>query len=83
MRPLRWLGKRSYSIYIWHWPVCVVTRPGVDVHGSTFLINVARLRLILALSALSYRFVEVPLRIGRRGNWRPDRKTAAPRSSQC
>ena len=77
MRPLRWLGKRSYAIYIWHWPVCVVTRPDVDVHGPTFLINLARLALILALSALSYRFVEVPLRIGRRGTWRPDRNRRA------
>jgi peptidoglycan/LPS O-acetylase OafA/YrhL len=77
MRPLRWLGKRSYAIYIWHWPVCVVTRPDVDVHGSTILINLARLALILALSTLSYRFIEVPLRIGRRGTWRPDRNRRA------
>ncbi|HEY7009634.1 MAG TPA: acyltransferase family protein [Jatrophihabitantaceae bacterium] len=70
MRPTRWLGQRSYSIYMWHWPVCVVTRPGLDVHGPEFVINLLRLVLILALSSLSYRFVEVPLRHGQFGRWR-------------
>jgi peptidoglycan/LPS O-acetylase OafA/YrhL len=79
IRPLRWVGLRSYSIYIWHWPVCVVTRPDLDVHGPVFLINFIRLALILALSALSYRFVEGPLRSGQFTKWRRDRKTRASR----
>ena len=29
--PLLWLGLRSYSFYLWHWPVLMLTRPGVDV----------------------------------------------------
>jgi hypothetical protein len=69
IRPVRWIGRRSYSIYLWHWPVCVVTRPGLDVHGPAWLINSARLVLILGLSALTYRFVEVPLRAGQFGGW--------------
>jgi peptidoglycan/LPS O-acetylase OafA/YrhL len=79
IRPLRWVGLRSYSIYIWHWPVCVVTRPELDVHGPVVLINLLRLALILALSALSYRFVEGPLRSGQFAKWRRDRKTRASR----
>jgi peptidoglycan/LPS O-acetylase OafA/YrhL len=60
--PLRWIGERSYSIYLWHWPVIVVTRPGLDVHGPLLLVDVARAALIVALGAASYRFVESPLR---------------------
>lgn len=77
MRPIRWVGQRSYSIYIWHWPVVVVTRPDIDVHGPTLLINVARLVLILGLSALSYRYVEVPLRRGRTSSAGTTRPVAA------
>jgi peptidoglycan/LPS O-acetylase OafA/YrhL len=79
IRPLQWTGRRSYSIYIWHWPVCVVTRPDLDVHGSPLLINSLRLALILALAALSYRFVEGPLRSGQFRTWRRERKTRASR----
>ncbi|MEP6851994.1 MAG: acyltransferase, partial [bacterium] len=72
-RPLlRGLGQRSYAIYLWHWPVVVVTRPGLDVHGPSWLINTARVVIILVLADASYRFVERPLRAGA---WH---RTAAP-----
>ena len=61
-RALRWIGSRSYSIYLWHWPVVVVTRPGIDLQGPQPLLNLLRVGLILALAELSYRYVEVPLR---------------------
>jgi peptidoglycan/LPS O-acetylase OafA/YrhL len=64
LRPLRWIGLRSYSIYLWHWPVVVVTRPGLDVHGPTLVVNLARAGVIVGLAALTYRFIEVPLRAG-------------------
>lgn len=63
-RPLRWIGQRSYGIYLWHWPVIVVTRPGIDVHGPAWLIDLARAGLAVGLAALSYRYLEAPVRRG-------------------
>jgi hypothetical protein len=63
--PLRWIGRRSYGLYLWHWPVFVFTRPGLDwpVHGLADL--AARLAITLALTEASFRLVEEPIR--RRG----------------
>ncbi|SDJ29037.1 peptidoglycan-N-acetylmuramate O-acetyltransferase [Frankineae bacterium MT45] len=63
-KPLRWIGQRSYSIYLWHWPVAVVTRPGVDVEWSPVPLFLARVAVTLLLAEASYRFVEVPVRAG-------------------
>ena len=68
----RWIGQRSYSIYLWHWPVVVVTRPGIDIHGPLLVLDLARAGLILLLAELSYRFVENPLRSG---SWRERPRT--------
>ncbi len=59
------VGRRSYSLYLWHWPVVVFTRPGVDwpLTGTTAL--VARLVITVALAEASYRWVEQPFRDGR------------------
>ena len=64
-RPLRWLGERSYGVYLWHWPVFVVTRPELDVPIDGVPLFVLRIGLTLGLAELSYRFVEVPIRRGR------------------
>ncbi|MDZ7675278.1 MAG: acyltransferase family protein [Acidimicrobiales bacterium] len=66
----RWLaalGRRSYSLYLWHWPVIVFTRPGRDWGLEGVHALVVRLLLIAALTELSYRFVEQPFRDGRVG----------------
>jgi peptidoglycan/LPS O-acetylase OafA/YrhL len=60
--PLRWIGVRSYGIYLWHWPVFVVTRPVLDVSLSTEALLVPRLVLTVGIAALSYRFLEQPIR---------------------
>ena len=63
-RPLVVVGRRSYSLYLWHWPVYVVTRPGLDLPWTSGPTLVLRLVLSTALAELSYRFVEVPVRQG-------------------
>lgn len=57
-----WLGVRSYSFYLWHWPVLALTRPGVDVDLPRGLLIPLQLALVLALAHLSYRYVELPFR---------------------
>ena len=67
--PLRWIGVRSYSLYLWHYPIFCVTRPGLDIplHGWPLL----TLRLVLSFAAadLSYRYVETPIRGGAIGRY--------------
>ncbi len=64
---LVWLGLRSYAIYLWHWPVFMVTRPWVDVTLDGPALTALRLTLTLALAEMSFRLVEQPLR--RRETW--------------
>ena len=66
-QPLRWLGERSYGIYLWHWPIFMVLRPGVDLDLDGWPVQVLRFALTFALAELSYRFVEMPIRRGALG----------------
>jgi hypothetical protein len=61
-RPMRWLANRSYEIYLWHWPITVVTRPGADLHWPGPLVLLVRCVATLVLADLAYRLIEVPLR---------------------
>lgn len=63
-QPWRWLGERSYGIYLWHWPVFMLSRPGVDLDLSPWLATILRLGVVLGIAELSYRFVELPVRRG-------------------
>ncbi|WP_084105399.1 acyltransferase family protein [Demequina sp. NBRC 110056] len=62
--PLRWVGERSYGIYLWHWPIFLVTRPGLDIPWHGWWVEVSRIGLVLAVAAASYRWVEQPVRSG-------------------
>ncbi len=78
--PLRWVGERSYSIYLWHWPVFVLTRPGLDVPLEGAALLGVRLALTLTLAELSYRLIETPVRHGRLGqSWAALRQSRGPR----
>jgi len=61
---LVWIGRRSYGIYLWHWPVFVVTRPQLDVALEGWPLLAGRLALTVALAELCYRLIETPIRRG-------------------
>ena len=63
-QPLRWLGERSYGVYLWHWPIFMVLRPGVDLDADGWQVQALRLTLTFTAAELSYRFVEMPVRHG-------------------
>ncbi|CAA9483211.1 MAG: O-antigen acetylase [uncultured Rubrobacteraceae bacterium] len=78
-RPLRWVGERSYGIYLWHWPVFMVTRPGLDVPLDGAKLLALRLAVTVLLAHLSYRYVEQPVRHGALGRaWRTLGRADAP-----
>jgi peptidoglycan/LPS O-acetylase OafA/YrhL len=60
--PLRWVGQRSYGIYLWHWPIIVLwaTAPGEQPESPA--VSVALVALTLLLAGLSYRWFEQPIR---------------------
>ncbi|MDZ4826151.1 MAG: acyltransferase family protein [Actinomycetota bacterium] len=65
IRPLKWIGQRSYGIYLWHYPIFAVTRPNsLDNTWWPWLTTVVRFALTIGIAELSYRFVESPIRHG-------------------
>jgi peptidoglycan/LPS O-acetylase OafA/YrhL len=73
-RPLRWIGERSYGLYLWHWPVfilVVAALPSWTRDGAMgWLLGGIALAITVAAAALSYAFVEQPIRRnGFRATW--------------
>ena len=66
-QPLRWIGERSYGIYLWHWPIFTLTRPNLDVALDPLPDLVLRVALTLVAAEASYRFLETPIRRGALG----------------
>ncbi|WP_237237474.1 acyltransferase family protein [Rothia nasimurium] len=67
LAPLRWIGQRSYGIYLWHWPLMVLAHYTFGAARSPW-VNVGVLFLTLIVAGLSYMYVEQPVRhLGFRG----------------
>lgn len=66
-----WIGKRSYSLYLWHWPVFVLMRWTVGLESPIFFAAAVFFTFVLAI--ISYRWIEQPIRhnfwIEKQPNW--------------
>ncbi len=80
---LVWIGLRSYGIYLWHWPVFMLTRPQLDVSLDGPALLAVRLGLTMALAVLSYHLLETPIRTGALGrSWRALQQAEGPQRRQ-
>jgi len=61
---LKWFGDRSYGIYLWHWPIFVLMRSGIDIQWAEPIAFAVKVTIVLVVADLSYRFVEMPIRNG-------------------
>ena len=78
-RPLRWVGARSYGIYLIHWPVIVLLAAAPGQQPEPLPRTAAMVVLTLVLAGLSYRYVEQPIRRhGFRASVRAAGERAAP-----
>jgi peptidoglycan/LPS O-acetylase OafA/YrhL len=60
LRSLQWLGRHSYGVYLWHWPVLVLTLAATGRDRVTVLVGLGVIAASLVLAALTYRLAEVP-----------------------
>ncbi len=60
-RPLRWVGIRSYGIYLWHWPVIALTAAVAGAESTSPWLWLMETGVTIALASASWRFVESPI----------------------
>ena len=75
---LLWIGERSYAIYLWHWVIFQISRPQVDLEGQDWALFSLRILIVLALSDISLRLVELPIRSGAVAYWLKGMKYRTP-----
>ncbi len=79
-RLFRWVGTRSYGLYLFHWPVFQIVRePGESLSVWRFLAAIA---VTVPLTELSYRLVEIPVRSGRLVEWVRGQRTPRTRAAR-
>jgi hypothetical protein len=88
-RPMRWIGERSYGIYLWHFPIIVLTTPAGS-HAADPVRALFQVAATIAIAALSWKYIEDPIRHGaiarlvaqaRAGGWRRQRVTPLRRAA--
>ena len=64
LRPFVWIGKISYSMYLWHYPIILLMTPNNLAGELPLWMRLIQLVIIVGISALSYYFIENPIRHG-------------------
>jgi peptidoglycan/LPS O-acetylase OafA/YrhL len=62
LRAFQWFGKRSYSLYLWHWPILIIAAEQAGKTSLSLRDNLALILLAIVVSMASYRLVENPIR---------------------
>lgn len=76
IRPLVWVGERSYGMYLWHYPLILLLTPVNTASATPWWLPLLELALILGVSAFSYTYIETPVRRGALGKaWKKWRAT--------
>ncbi|MED1107951.1 acyltransferase family protein [Bacillus paramycoides] len=63
-KPLRWIGVRSYGIYLWHYPILTLTTPKVNAGDFSPIRAILQFLLILMIAQISWKYIEKPIRQG-------------------
>ena len=61
-KPVVFIGKISYSLYLWHFPILVLTTPVSEIGNPNIIFVILRVILTFVLASASYVFVETPIR---------------------
>lgn len=72
LKPLVWLGQRSYGIYLWHYPLLLLMNPRTFTGETPWYVYLGQMAVVVAVAAFSYRFVENPIRHGALGRFVKD-----------
>ena len=68
-QPWRYIGQRSYGLYLWHWPIFMVTRPMLDIEMDGLTLLILRLALTFVITEASFRLIELPIKRGAIDRW--------------
>ncbi|MBC1494002.1 acetyltransferase [Listeria welshimeri] len=61
-KPLRWIGTRSYGIYLWHYPIITLTTPVLEIGQPSIWRSILQVAATFIIAELSFRYIETPIR---------------------